>query len=306
MIRRRKFTLVGDGGGGGLSSTSPTRRRRRWRRRSRTAVAVSTTWSTMIPPRSPSGCRRWLPSSAPRSRGRRRSDHQHQLDRQPRQADPPRASRRLQIATEVGEMNSCALAASPRAAVRGRAPGGTRLDVGPLAGGTEGGPGPGCGVGGYREKVASRSAEIALRTALGAATTWCGHSCGYWASLVRCPRHRAGGGYSPRSRTLPALARRRVRRHPLLRGEIDQDLVPPAWRPTIYANASLPEGSVDSGRERVPTVAIWGKAEYSQASHLRSARLQASRPDHEHRRTDRRPPGRGAVSVRDGTARRWQ
>ena len=36
----------------------------------------------------------------------RRSDHQHQLDRQPRQADAPRASRRLQIAMGVGEMNS--------------------------------------------------------------------------------------------------------------------------------------------------------------------------------------------------------
>ena len=40
------------------------------------------------------------------ARYRRRSDHKHQLDRQPRQADAPRASRRLQIATEVGEMNS--------------------------------------------------------------------------------------------------------------------------------------------------------------------------------------------------------
>jgi hypothetical protein len=49
----------------GLLSTSPTRRRRRWRRSS-TAVAVSTTLSTMIPPRSPSA-RRWLSSSAPRS-----------------------------------------------------------------------------------------------------------------------------------------------------------------------------------------------------------------------------------------------
>jgi hypothetical protein len=46
-------------------------------------------------------------------------------------------------------------------------------------------------------------------------------------------------------RTLPALARRRVGRRPLLQGEIDQDLVPPVWRPAIYANASLPEGSVD-------------------------------------------------------------
>jgi hypothetical protein len=46
-------------------------------------------------------------------------------------------------------------------------------------------------------------------------------------------------------RTLPALAGRRVGQRPLLQGEIDQDLVPPVWRPAVYANASLPEGSVD-------------------------------------------------------------
>ena len=40
------------------------------------------------------------------ARHRRRSDHRHQLDRQPRQADAPRASRRLRIAAEVGAMNS--------------------------------------------------------------------------------------------------------------------------------------------------------------------------------------------------------
>ena len=51
----------------GRSSMSPTRRRRRWRP-SRTAPAVSTTWSMMTRPRSPTGCRRWPKSSAPRSR----------------------------------------------------------------------------------------------------------------------------------------------------------------------------------------------------------------------------------------------
>jgi transposase len=38
------------------------------------------------------------------ARHRRQSDHKHQLDRQPRQADAPRASRRLQIAIAVCEM----------------------------------------------------------------------------------------------------------------------------------------------------------------------------------------------------------
>ena len=37
------------------------------------------------------------------ARDRRRSDHEHQRDRQPRQADAPRAGRRLQIAAGVGE-----------------------------------------------------------------------------------------------------------------------------------------------------------------------------------------------------------
>jgi hypothetical protein len=40
------------------------------------------------------------------ARDRRRSGHQHQRDRQPRQADAPRATRRLHIATEVGEMTT--------------------------------------------------------------------------------------------------------------------------------------------------------------------------------------------------------
>lgn len=44
---------------------------------------------------------------------------------------------------------------------------------------------------------------------------------------------------------LPALARRRVSEKPLLPREIDDKLVPPAWRKAVYANAELPEGAVD-------------------------------------------------------------
>ena len=51
----------------GPSSTSPTRRTPRWQP-SRTVLPASTTSSTMIPPRSPSGCRRSLASSMPESR----------------------------------------------------------------------------------------------------------------------------------------------------------------------------------------------------------------------------------------------
>lgn len=46
-------------------------------------------------------------------------------------------------------------------------------------------------------------------------------------------------------RTLPTLARRRVGQRPLRLGDIDQELVPPAWRPAVYANRALAEGAVD-------------------------------------------------------------
>ena len=46
-------------------------------------------------------------------------------------------------------------------------------------------------------------------------------------------------------RTLPALARRRVGQRPLLPADIDTDLVPPAWRPAVYANRALDAGAVD-------------------------------------------------------------
>lgn len=46
-------------------------------------------------------------------------------------------------------------------------------------------------------------------------------------------------------RKLPALARREVGQRPLLPREIDAELVPPAWKRAVYANAKLPEGAVD-------------------------------------------------------------
>ena len=66
LVRKRKFPLVGDGGGVWSFIHIADAAERRWRRSS-TAAAVSTTSSTTTPPRSPSGCRRWLRSSAPRS-----------------------------------------------------------------------------------------------------------------------------------------------------------------------------------------------------------------------------------------------
>jgi hypothetical protein len=44
---------------------------------------------------------------------------------------------------------------------------------------------------------------------------------------------------------LPALARRKVEVKPLLPREIDQRLVPPAWKWAVYSNPELPEGAVD-------------------------------------------------------------
>ena len=68
LVRKRKFPVVGDGGGVWSSSISPTPLRRPSQRLN-TARGASTTWLTMIPPRSPSGCPCWRSSSRPRSRG---------------------------------------------------------------------------------------------------------------------------------------------------------------------------------------------------------------------------------------------
>ncbi|MDH3039203.1 Tn3 family transposase, partial [Streptomyces sp. TRM75561] len=46
-------------------------------------------------------------------------------------------------------------------------------------------------------------------------------------------------------RGLPALARRKVGVKPLLPREVDDKLVPPAWRKAVYAHPDLPQGAVD-------------------------------------------------------------
>ena len=50
-----------------------------------------------------------------RARHRRWSDHEHQVDRQPRQAEAPRAGRRLQIAPEANDVNAGIFAVWPPA-----------------------------------------------------------------------------------------------------------------------------------------------------------------------------------------------
>ncbi|WP_436841840.1 Tn3 family transposase [Streptomyces syringium] len=44
---------------------------------------------------------------------------------------------------------------------------------------------------------------------------------------------------------LPALARRKVEAKPLLLREIDQKLVPPAWKKAVFSNPDLPVGAAD-------------------------------------------------------------
>ena len=59
--------------------------------------------------------------------------------------------------------------------------------------------------------------------------------------------HAAPGGERVLAavRALPELARRRVVQKPLTEGEIDAELVTPAWKRAVYANADLPAGAVD-------------------------------------------------------------
>ncbi|MGW4965620.1 hypothetical protein ACWEPL_51080 [Nonomuraea sp. NPDC004186] len=56
----------------------------------------------------------------------------------------------------------------------------------------------------------------------------------------------SGGRRVPEAvKRLPALARRKVKAKPLLPREIDQKLVPPAWKKAVFSNPELPQGSVD-------------------------------------------------------------
>jgi hypothetical protein len=44
---------------------------------------------------------------------------------------------------------------------------------------------------------------------------------------------------------LPGLARRKVTVRPLLRGEVDEELVPAVWQKAVFANPGLPSGAAD-------------------------------------------------------------
>lgn len=55
----------------------------------------------------------------------------------------------------------------------------------------------------------------------------------------------SAGKRSCRVRGLPALARRKTGVKPLLPREVNDKLVPSAWRKPVYANSGLPQGAVD-------------------------------------------------------------
>jgi TnpA family transposase len=89
------------------------------------------------------------------------------------------------------------------------------------------------------------SAETALRTALGARYNTVRpflRLLGESDALSAAP---GGRRVLAAVRTLPALAKRRVGQRPLVPADIDVDLVPPAWRPAVYANRELTSGTVD-------------------------------------------------------------
>lgn len=89
------------------------------------------------------------------------------------------------------------------------------------------------------------SADVAMRAAL---TTRYNTVRPFLALLGESKALAAstGGARVPAGvKRLPTLARRRVKDKPLLPREVDDKLVPAAWRKAVYANADLPQGSVD-------------------------------------------------------------
>lgn len=86
------------------------------------------------------------------------------------------------------------------------------------------------------------AAETALRTALGARYNTVRpflRLLGESGALAAAP---GGRRILKAVRTLPALARRRVGQRPLRPGDIDAELVPPAWHPAVYAPRAAHRG----------------------------------------------------------------
>ncbi len=89
------------------------------------------------------------------------------------------------------------------------------------------------------------SAETAMRVALAEKYRTVRPFLALLAGTGSLAASPAGGPILETVKMLPELAGRRTRIKPLLPGEIDESLVPQAWRRAVYANPDIPPGTVD-------------------------------------------------------------
>ncbi|WUI33576.1 hypothetical protein OG804_06815 [Nocardia sp. NBC_00416] len=89
------------------------------------------------------------------------------------------------------------------------------------------------------------SAEVAMRAALASRYATVRPFLALLGESKALNAASAGKRVLAGVRGLPALARRKVGVKPLLPREVDDKLVPLAWRKAVYANPDLPQGAVD-------------------------------------------------------------
>ncbi|WP_374772553.1 hypothetical protein OG756_04860 [Streptomyces sp. NBC_01310] len=89
------------------------------------------------------------------------------------------------------------------------------------------------------------SAEVAMRAALATRYATVRPFLALLGESKALDAASAGKRVLAAVRGLPALARRKVGVKPLLPREVDDKLVPPAWRKAVYANPGVPQGAVD-------------------------------------------------------------
>jgi TnpA family transposase len=89
------------------------------------------------------------------------------------------------------------------------------------------------------------SAEVAMRAALATRYATVRPFLALLGESKALDAASAGERVLAGVRGLPALARRKVGVKPLLPREVDDKLVPQAWRKAVYANRGLPQGAVD-------------------------------------------------------------
>lgn len=89
------------------------------------------------------------------------------------------------------------------------------------------------------------SAEVAMRAALATRYATVRPFLSLLGESKALEAASAGKRVLAGVRSLPALARRKTGVKPLLPREVDDKLVPPAWRKAVYASPDLPQGAVD-------------------------------------------------------------